>query len=277
METSRLRPGFALLRLIAAISLAAVLLPVALRAQAQAPVPPAPKVAPPAPTPPAALPSARSLIDKHLAAIGGREALLSHSSTRATGTFSVPSSGMIGALELFAAKPNKSIVRIKIAGLGEVVEAYDGKHAWTTSAMTGPMLLEGKQLEDKKFDADYYQDLHEAGRYESMTTVELSEFDGRPCYKVRLVRKNAPEEFEFYDAKTGLKAGRIATRESPMGTITVTSIEADYKKFGNLLLATPVKVSMMGVQQIITIDSVEYDTVPPSVFEPPADIKALIK
>ena len=41
---------------------------------------------------------------------------------------------------------------------------------WTVSAMTGPMLLEGKQLEEKKFDTDYYSDLHADGRYESMTT-----------------------------------------------------------------------------------------------------------
>jgi hypothetical protein len=34
---------------------------------------------------------------------------------------------------------------------------------------------------------------------------------------------------------------------------------------------------MMGMQQVITIASVEYDTVPPNAFEPPTEIKALIK
>jgi hypothetical protein len=76
---------------------------------------------------------------------------------------------------------------------------------------------------------------------------------------------------------TGLEAGRIATRETPMGTVTGTSTESDYKKFGNLLQPTTVKNSMMGVQQLITITSIEYDNVPASVFEPPAQIKALIK
>lgn len=279
MGMSRLRPGLALLRLVAGTSLAAALvIPVTLRAQASQPPPaPAPKTDTAKPVAAPVLPSARSVIDRHLAAIGGREAVLRHSSTRATGVFSVASAGMSGGIEVFAAKPDKSIVRIKIPGVGEIVEAYDGKYGWTVSAITGPMLLEGKQLDEKRFDTDFYSDLHDASRYESMTTVELTEFDNRPCYKVRLVRKNASEDFEFYDVKTGLKAGRIATRETPMGTVTGTSVETDYKKFGNLLVPTTVKNSVMGVQQVITIQSVEYDTVSPSVFEPPAEIKALIK
>ena len=51
-----------------------------------------------APTPPAAdpsLPAAREILDRHVKAIGGREAVLSHKSAHATGTFSVPSSGMV--------------------------------------------------------------------------------------------------------------------------------------------------------------------------------------
>jgi hypothetical protein len=288
MRIRRLRQGFALLQqprrraagrsvLFAAVVVSAQ---VALGAQAPpaAPAPaPAPKAKEAAKADQANLPSARSIVDRHVAAVGGKAALLAHSSSRATGTFTVASAGMTGAIEVFAAKPDKSMVKITIAGVGEVVEAYDGKNGWTMSAMTGPMLLEGKQLEEKRFDTDFFGELHDASRYESMTTVAREDFDGRQCYRVRLVRKGGGEDFEFYDVETGLKAGRIATRETPMGTVTGTSTEGDYKKFGNLLQPTTVKNTMMGVQQLITITSIEYDNVSPSVFEPPAQIKALIK
>jgi hypothetical protein len=33
----------------------------------------------------------------------------------------------------------------------------------------------------------------------------------------------------------------------------------------------------MGVEQKITIENIEYDKVDPSIFEPPAAIKALLK
>jgi hypothetical protein len=162
-------------------------------------------------------------------------------------------------------------------GVGEITEGFDGNIGWTVSPMTGPMLLQGKQLEEKRFDTDFYGELHDEGRYESMTTVEKTEFDGRQCYKVRLVRKNGGEDFEFYDAATGLKAGRIATRETQMGTVTGTAIETDYRKFGKLLLPSTIKNSLMGVEQVITIQTIEFDGVAASAFEPPAEIKALIK
>ena len=289
MGNGRLRQGFALrqrsrrraagrLALFGCAAVATAQLTLFAQAQtAPAPAPATPSTKQVPKTDQTNLPSARSIVDRHIAAVGGKAAILAHSSSRATGTFTVASAGMTGAIEVFAAKPDRSIVKITIPGVGEVIEAYDGKNGWTLSAITGPMLLEGKQLEEKKFDTDFFGELHDNSRYESMTTIERSEFDGRQCYKVRLVRKGGGEDFEFYDVETGLKAGRIATRETPMGTVTGTSTESDYKKFGNLLQPTTVKNTMMGVQQLITITSIEYDNVSPSVFDPPAQIKALIK
>jgi hypothetical protein len=282
MISDRFRQRLALLRSCAATFVLTMALPIGAVAQAtqQAPQTPAStSKAPESAKAPdkSALPAARVVIDRHLKAIGGREALLGHSSSRATGTFAVPAQGLKGPLDVVAAKPDKTRVKITLPGLGEIVEGYNGQHAWTMSPMTGPMLLEGKQLEDKRFDSDYYNELHAEGRYQSMTTIERADFDGRPCYKVRLVRKNGSEDFEFYDVETGLRAGRILTRETPMGTFTGTTVETDYKKFGNLLLPTTIKNTIMGIQQLITVDTVEYDNVPASAFEPPAEIKALIK
>lgn len=143
--------------------------------------------------------------------------------------------------------------------------------------MTGPMLLEGKQLEEKRFDSEFHGELRAEDRYSSMTTLEQTLFEGRQCYKLKLVRKTGGEDIEFYDVATGLKAGSITTRESQMGTVTGTQVSGEYRKFGNLLQPTVVKSKIGGLEQVITITSVEYDNVPPSVFEIPAGIKALIK
>ncbi len=62
-----------------------------------------------------------------------------------------------------------------------------------------------------------------------------------------------------------------------MGTLTMTSIEGDYKRVGKLTQAMAVTQQVMGVEQKITLSTVEYDNVAASAFEPPAAIKALIK
>jgi len=224
------------------------------------------------------LPAARELINRHIKAIGGREAILSHTSMHATGTLSVPSSGMTGEMEIFAAaKPNRIYVKTTVKDIGEISEGFDGSHAWSVTPMTGPMLKVGKDLQQTKFDAEFYGDLRDPALYPDVKTLEKTTFDGRPCYKVSLKRIDGVEDFDYYDAATGLRAGSTHTRETVMGTMTISTIEGGYKKFGNMSQATTMTQQVMGVEQRITLLTIEYDKVPASALEPPAAVKSLIK
>jgi hypothetical protein len=280
MKTQR-RPGIALL---SAGLLAVSVVGLVAQARPATPVqtPAQPPVTPKAPASQgtrsdAALPTPRAIIDRHLTAIGGRAAVLARTSSHASGTVAMPSAGMTGNVDVYGAKPDKSLLRITLGGVGQIEEGFNGTVGWSLNPMTGPALTQGKELEQKKFDSDFLADLHLDARYESMTTLEKSDFEGRPCYKLRLVRRGGGEEFEFYDVQTGLKAGSITTRDSPMGPITATTVETDYRKFGPLLQATTIKSTAMGLQQVITLTTVEYDKVDPGTFDPPPAIKALVK
>ena len=280
MRFSTFRRGRVVSSCLAVLGLAAAVSSgQSLRAQApQAPA--APRQGPAARDLPAqqnSLPPAREIIERHIKAIGGRKAILAHTSSHASGTMTVAASGINGVLEIYSAKPDKSLVKISLGGIGDVIEGFDGIHGWSLQPMTGPRLAEGKELQEKKFDTDFYSDLHEEGRYASMKTVEKTTFEGRPCYKVSLVRKDGGEDVEFYDVETGLKSGASGTRESPMGPIAMTQVHSDYKSFGGVLTATTMKQTAMGVEQVLKITSIEFDNVPPATFEPPAQIKALIK
>ena len=166
---------------------------------------------------------------------------------------------------------------MSLPGIGDIEEGFDGKVGWSISPLTGPTLLDGKQLEQRKFDADFFEDLKASDRYASITTIEKTTFEGRPVYKIRLVKKAGDEDLEFYDSETGLKVGAISTRDSPMGPMQSTTAWSDYKKFGSLLQPATTKVSVMSTQMILSITGVEYGKVDPSVFAVPAQIKALIK
>lgn len=257
--------------LLRSAALAALLVvPVHAQAPATAPAKPAPA--------PAALPDGRSLVDRHIKEIGGRQALLGHKSMHAKGTLSVPKSGITGPIEIFtAANPDRTIVKTSVPGIGDIMEGFDGSHGWMLSPMTGPMLKVEKELQQAKLDADFYGELRDPKKYLSVKTVEKTTFDGRDCYKVELRRIDGAEDFDFYDAKTGLRAGSINTRETPMGNMTVTTTVGGYKKFGNLLVVTTQNQKVMGVEQTITLTSIEFDKVDPAVFTPPDPIKALIK
>lgn len=224
------------------------------------------------------LPDARELINRHIKAIGGRQAILSHTSMHATGTLSVPSSGMTGEMEIFAAaNPNRLYVKTTVKDIGEIAEGFDGSHAWSVTPMTGPMLKVGKDLQQTKLDADFYGDLRDPKTYPDVKTLEKTTFDGRPCYKVSLKRIDGVEDIDYYDVATGLRAGSTHTRETVMGTMTISTTEGGYKKFGNMSQATTMTQQVMGVEQKITLLTLEYDKVTPAALEPPATVKALIK
>jgi hypothetical protein len=244
---------------------------------ARAPQVPATAQPPAQPAAPVKLPPAAEILARHIEAIGGRDALLTVSSRHVSGTISMPSAGLSGSFEMFEAKPNKAVMRITIAGVGEMHEGFDGKLGWSINPMSGPSILEGKLLEEKKLDADFFGDLEPEKRYTSMTTSDRVDFEGRPCYKVTLVRRDGGEDVQFFDASTGLRAGTMVTRESQMGPVNATVAEGDYKRFGRLLFPTKIVNTAMGLQQVMVVQSVVFDKVEPSVFEPPEQIKALIK
>lgn len=234
------------------------------------------QAAPPA-TASATLPPAAEIMDRHIKAIGGREALLSRSSLYGTGKVEMPAAGVSGTLEMFAAKPNKTVLKMSLPGIGDFREGFDGTVGWSVNPLTGPTLMQGTQLEQRKLESDFYSVVNYDKHYESMATVEVTDFDGRPCYKLRLVRRGGGEDFQFYDVKTGLRAGAITTRETPMGAMTATMTETDYKPFGGVLQPTKLNTKVENLQQVMTFEKFEFDKVDPSVFELPDQIKALIK
>jgi len=224
------------------------------------------------------LPDAREIINRHIKALGGREAILAHTSMHATGTLSIPSSGITGPMEMFgAANPDRVVVRMTVTGIGEIIEGFDGSHGWSVNPMTGAMLKVGKELTQTKLDADFYGDLRDPKKYPQVKTVEKTVFDGRPCYKVSVKRIDGVEDFDFYDVATGLRAGSMQTRETFTGTVIMTTSETGYKQFGKLMQASQVSQQVMGIEQKITLLTVEYDKVDPAAFVPPPGVKALIK
>ena len=220
-----------------------------------------------------ALPPARQIIDRYLREIGGREALQRIQSIRSVATLSF--SGLNGEMTAYAARPNRLLVHTSLPGVGEIRTGYNGEVAWSMDPVQGPRLLTGRELEEMRERARFDQMMKDPSTYTSVQTVQRTTFEGRPAYEIRFVRPSGREETEFYDAETGLQLGQISTQSSAMGQIQVTTVMSDYQRFGPLLMATKA-IQRLGPQEItVTTKSVEFDTVPDSVFALPAEIRAL--
>ena len=225
----------------------------------------------------AALPSAREVIDRFIKATGGAAALNAIKSIRGRGTIAMPLQQLTGDFEMMAARPNKSLIKVTIAGIGSVEEGYDGKHGWSIDPISGPSLVAGKALTERADESWFDAPLHATGYVKQMTVVGREDMDGRPVYRLDVTLTSGTQQTEFFDVETGLQIGIKATRETPMGAVPTTTVFRDYRKFGALTYPTRITQQLMGIEQVVTFGSYEFDTVPASAFDLPAVIKALIK
>ena len=223
------------------------------------------------------LPSGAELIARHVAAIGGADAIGAITSIRATGVTEVPVQNLRGTFEMLAARPAKSVLRLELPGLGKAESGFNGEVGWSLDPMVGPSLLTGRMLDETRNDAHFDGALHPPALVKSITTTARIEFDRRPAFRARVVFVSGHQRDEYFDAETGLLIGAEGELQTPMGVVRMTVTLRDYKAFGAVTHATRLIQTAMGVEQHFIIERIEYNTVKPEAFDPPPIIKAIIK
>jgi len=227
---------------------------------------------------PAALPAGREIIARHVAAIGGEAAYKALKSIRFQGYFELTGQGLRGDFETVAARPAKIKSVVKLPGVGTIERTYDGKTGWAIDPFLGPRLIKDRELQEMAVEAEFDGVLHAPEFTRELTTVEKTQYDGRPAYKVHVVSTTGVEQMEYYDVDSGLLLGWEATRVVEQRSAFPTSaVMRDYKKFGAVLFPTTVIEKALGNEQVLHATAIEFDVVPAAAFDMPPQIKALVK
>jgi hypothetical protein len=224
-----------------------------------------------------ALPSPQELAARHDSLIGGRATLETHQSMRMIGSFVIAAAGIDAPLEILKVRPNKYLFRTSLGQMGEILSGFDGTTAWAIQPGQAPMILEGDQAAQVADQADFFGDLHDFSRFTSAETVERTEFEGRPVYKVKFVRKNGTVVHEYFDVETGLSGGGTTTIDTPMGPLEMVTVLSDYKEFGGMRSATRVVQRNPQFEVVLALVSVEYDTIDSAAVDLPESVKAMVK
>jgi hypothetical protein len=223
------------------------------------------------------LPSGREIAARHVAALGGVAAYKAIASVHARGRFEIRDRGITGEFELFTARPNRMLYRVTVPGIGVIENGFNGQVGWSLNPISGPELLDGQQLVEAADDAWFDSPLYEDDHVRSLSTLERTEFDGRAAFKVRVVLRSGGTPVEYFDASTGLQIGSESVRATPQGPVPTLNILRDHRRFGAVLQATSFVQRALGFEQVVTIASCEYDTVPDGTFAVPPSIAALVR
>ncbi|HEY7769406.1 hypothetical protein [Longimicrobium sp.] len=221
------------------------------------------------------LPTAEQVVARYVAAIGGEQAITAQQFRRVQIEMSMPAAGVTMTGEMLQARPNKALMNIEFPGIGSMRQGYDGQVAWSLNPVQGAKILGGKELADVLRQFDFEANLRFSHLFRSMETVGRGEMNGEKCVNVRMVTEGGDEVLNCFADDDGLLVGAVVKTSTEAGQTESTITFHDYREFGGLKMPTRTSMSAGGQQMEMVVKSMSTDPIDASVFELPAEIKAL--
>jgi hypothetical protein len=220
------------------------------------------------------------VIEKHLAALGGRAALAKLDSRSMVGTFtlSTPGGDVAGPIEALNQRPNKArtLINLDLSALGagpvRIDQRFDGTNGYVLDSMQGDRPIGGSQLENMRSSIfpTQYLDYKERG-----ATVELKgkeKIGEREAFQLVFTPKGGSPVRQYLDAESFLPVRMVVNVEVPgMGVLDQTSEFSDLRDVDGVKVPFLVKSSSAAQSFSITVARVEHNVkVDQALFVKPA-------
>lgn len=176
-----------------------------------------------------ALPTADQIVEKFVAAAGGRAAIEKITSIQGKGSIQVPDAGLTGTIELFQKAPDKSLTIVDLPGVGTQREGFDGTTAWSEDPQNGLRIKTGLEAAEAKRSATFSRELKLKFLYPTLNVKGREAVGGRDAYVVEGVPTEGSPAKMFFDVESGLLVRNIITRQTPMGPLEVDVSLEDYR------------------------------------------------
>lgn len=202
---------------------------------------------------PALAQTADEIIEKHLAAVGGRATLSKLSSRLATGTIALttPVGELKGTVEVYNKKPNKqrTLVKIDASAFGgtEIIndQRFDGTTGYVIDSFNGNRDITGEQLEAMK-NGSFPSPLLTYKENGTTATLGNREKVGTSdAYVIQLTPKSGPAVKAFIDAETFMLVRTMVSVNVPQlgGPIEQTSDFSDFRDIDGIKIPHATRTS----------------------------------
>lgn len=236
--------------------------------------PPAPAAAPAAAAAP--LPTFEEIRARNLEALGGEKAMQAITHLTMTGSMQMPAMGLRGAMVSRMTLPDLSLSTTELPGIGRIVEGLNGEVGWSIDPIRGPSLSDPKEVAQRRLLSKLSNGLGDPRElFDSIEVTGVVEFAGKSCHEVRFTSKDLASTV-LYGVDDALTHGMRMTMQSSMGEIPVELQIGGYQRFGELLWPTRTTTKVMGQEQVLVIDRIEFEPIDAATFELPEAIKALV-
>jgi outer membrane lipoprotein-sorting protein len=214
---------------------------------------------------PASAQTADEIVEKYLAAIGGRAALgkLTSRSTSGNMTLSTPAGDVSGTIDILNQQPNKSrtVIKIDLTSLGAgpmtVDQRFNGTTGYALDNLRGDHEITGGQLDNMK-NGSFPSPL--LNYKEQGATVELSgkeKVGDRDAYVLILKPKTGAPTRQYIDAVSYLPVKQILTIDVPeVGQVEQITEFSDFREVDGIKIPFTVRATSSVQNFTVTVTKV---------------------
>jgi hypothetical protein len=216
-------------------------------------------------------PSAREIVERHLAARGGAEKLRAVKALRMTGE--VAARGMTSPMTVTLKRPNLVRQEVEVQGQ-KIVQAFDGRRGWLVNPIVGmntptevPPPPGGVQ--QNQFDG-LLLDFEQRGI--KVDVIGREKVGEAETWHLRAAPASGPAQDLFIDVETGLEVKTAVRLEQGGQSLEIETFFDDYREVAGIRFPHHVRVVAGGeTQQEMRIASIEVlDEVDAAVFAMPS-------
>lgn len=202
-------------------------------------------------------PTAESVLDSYIAAIGGKDALLKVTDM----TTSMSSETERGAMIITRKQklPNKFSMVINANGMEVMKQTGDGSKV-VMGGMQGSRTIDGPAAQQMMMTNIIFPELHYAENGVKTTLVGPEKVDGKDTYKLSHATADGSATWtDNFDAATGLKVQSVVTGRSQQGPATTTMLYSDYKEVGGIKYPMTIKQQSPRGPMTMSVDNVKVN------------------
>jgi hypothetical protein len=208
---------------------------------------------------PAFAQTADEIVEKHLAALGGREALGRVQTRVSTGkvTVTTPVGDLAGTVEAFAKAPDKSrtLIKVDVSALGAGIvtndQRFDGTGGYVIDTLNGNRDITGSQLDALRNNGfpTAWLDYKTRGHAVSLAGKEM--VGDRSAFVLDVTPKTGPKARSWVDAETFLVLKTSVTVDAPpIGPLEQIMEFGDYRTVDGVKV--PFLVKSINATQTVT-------------------------
>ena len=100
--------------------------------------------------------------------------------------------------------PDRSFTKLTLAGIGDILDGYDGKTAWSINPIQGSREKTGTELLQTKLTNNFYRDINLDKLYPKMEVKGIEKVGGKDAYVVSATPEGLPASTMYFDVDSGL-------------------------------------------------------------------------